>query len=96
MNFDPNNLEQIYNSLPPQQRQQIAEQFMNKFKQSGQGGQFANVNPQNVSPQQLAQMHQHAREHAPGILGDVMQHPLVAAALGGFATYEIDKHVTGH
>lgn len=95
MNFDPNNLEAVYNSLPPQQRQQIAEQFISKFQQSGQGGQFANINPQNVSAQQLAQMHEHARAHAPGVLGDVMQHPLVAAALGGLATYEVDKHVTG-
>lgn len=95
MNFDPNNLEQIYNSLPPQQRQQVAEQFINKFKQSGTGQQFANVDPKNATPQQLAQMHEHARAQAPGVLGDVMKHPLVAAALGGFATYEVDKHVTG-
>lgn len=92
---DPNaSPEQIYSQLTPEQRAAIAQEFMNHFQQNG-NQQFANVDAQNVSAQQLADMHHHARENHPGILGKVMSHPLAAAALGAFAAYEIDKHVTG-
>lgn len=95
---DPNaSPEQIYASLSPEQRTALAQEFQSHFQQTGAPAtqQFANVDPQNTTPQQLADMHQHARENHPGILGKVMQHPVAVAALGAFAAYEIDKHVTG-
>jgi hypothetical protein len=39
-------------------------------------------------------MHQHAAQNHPGILGDVMRHPVMTAVLSGFAAYEVDKHVS--
>lgn len=95
---DPNATpEQIYAQLTPEQRAALAQEFQSHFQQSGAPAaqQFANVDPQTATPQQLADMHQHARENHPNILGKVMGHPIAAAALGAFAAYEIDKHVTG-
>jgi len=84
----------VYAQLPPDQRAVIAQEFMQQFKQSGDpiSQQFAGLNPNNITPQQLSVMHQQARKH-PGVLERVMQHPIAVAALGGFAAYEIDKHV---
>lgn len=101
MAFDPNANQdpaQIYQQLSPDQRAAVAQQFMQQYQQSGDPAaqQWTNMDPHNVSPQQLAQMHEYAAKNRPGILGDVMRHPVVSAALGGFAAYEIHKHVEEH
>ena len=44
----------------------------------------------------IAQMHRYASDNHPGLLGEVMQHPLITATLGGFAIYEADKHLRKH
>lgn len=95
MNLDPNNLEHLYSQLPPQDRQAIAEQFINEYKKEStpEAKEFAKLNPKDVTPKQLAEMHQHARDKNPGLLGKVMQHPVVTGILGGVAAYEVDKHV---
>jgi hypothetical protein len=84
----------IYAQLPPDQRANIAQEFIRQFQQSGDpiAQQFAGINPNNITPQQLGAIHQQARKN-PGVLERVMRHPIAAAALGGFAAYEIDKHV---
>lgn len=91
-NQDP---QQIYSQLSPEQRSTIAQQFIQGYQREGGSGaqQFASLDPKNVSPQQLAQMHQDARQNHPGILGEVMKHPVASAALGGFAAYELHKHL---
>jgi len=48
-----------------------------------------------VSPGQLAEMRHYAAQRHPGILGDVMKHPVVSGALSGFAAYELDKRAGG-
>jgi hypothetical protein len=92
MNQDP---AMMYAQLSPNQRAAIAQQFMQEYQQWGDPAaqQFASFDPNQVTPEQLAAMHLHARERNPGLLGRVMEHPIAAAALGGFAAYEIDKHV---
>jgi hypothetical protein len=89
------NLEAIYAQLSPQQRAAIAQEFIQGFQQSGNPNsqQFTSLDPNNVTPQQLGAMHEHARKEHKGLLGHVMHHPIAAAALGAFAAYEIDKHV---
>ena len=89
------NLEATYAQLNPQQRAALAQEFIQGFQQSGnpRSQQFSSLDPTSVTPQQLAAMHQHARQEHPGLLGRVMQHPIATAVLGGFAVYEIDKHV---
>lgn len=91
------NPETIYSQLTQDQRAAIAREFMQGFQQSGnpRAQQFTTLDPNNVTPQQLAAMHQHARNEHPGLLGRVMRHPIAMAALGAFAAYEIDKHVVG-
>ena len=71
------NLEAIYAQLNPQQRAALAQEFMQGFRASGnpKAQQFTSINPNNVTPQQLSAMHQHARQEHPGLLGRVMQHP---------------------
>ena len=89
------NLEATYAQLNPQQRAALAQEFIQGFQQSGnpKSQQFTSMDPNSVTPQQLAAMHQHARQEHPGLLGRVMRHPIATAVLGGFAAYEIDKHV---
>ena len=89
------NPETMYAQLNPQQRAALAQEFMQGFQESGnpKAQQFASIDPNKVTPQQLATMHQHARQEQPGVLGRVMRHPIAMAALGAFAAYEIDKHV---
>lgn len=89
------NLEATYAQLSPPQRAVLAQEFMQGFQQSGnpRSQPFTSMDPNSVTPQQLAAMHQHARQEHPALLGRVMQHPIVTAVLGGFAVYEIDKHV---
>jgi hypothetical protein len=90
------NPEQIYAQLNPDQRAAIAREFMQGLQQEGSpmAQQFAGMDPSQVSPQQLAAMHKHASQNHPGLLGRVMKHPIAMAALGGFAAYEIDRHMT--
>jgi hypothetical protein len=89
------NPETMYAQLNPQQRAALAQEFMQGFQESGdpKAQQFASIDPNKVTPQQLAAMHQHARQEQPGVLGRVMRHPIAMAVLGGFAAYEIDRHV---
>lgn len=89
------NPEQIYAQLNPDQRAAIAREFMQGLQQEGSpmAQQFAGMDPSQVSPQQLAAMHKHASQNHPGLLGRVMKHPIAMAALGGFAAYEIDRHM---
>lgn len=76
----------------------IAQEFINRFRNVGtpQAQQYAQMDPNQVTPDQLAQMHRYASDNHPGILGEVMAHPFITAALGGFAIYEADKHLRKH
>jgi len=84
-----------YSRLDSGQISQVAQEFIQRFagQNTSQAQQFARLDPNSVSPQQLAQMHQFAAQNHPGILGEVMKHPVVSAALGGFAAYEMHKHM---
>lgn len=87
--------EELYNSLTPEQRAAIAQQFQAQFQQTGQDStvkKFATVDPSTVSAKQLADMHKHAADNHPGVLGTIRNHPMLAAALGAFGAYELDKH----
>ena len=86
-----------YSQLDPNQRTQIAQEFIQRFRGSNdpQLQQYATQDPSSVTPGQLAEMHQAAGQKNPGILGDVMKHPVMTAALGGFAAFEIHKHMEG-
>lgn len=91
-NLDP---QALYAQMTPEQRSAVAREFMQHFQQTNhpQAQQFAQMDPNNVSPQQLAAMHQHAAQEHPGIFGKVMRHPILTAALAGFGVYEIEKHL---
>jgi hypothetical protein len=92
------NPQQVYAQLSPQQRSAVAQQFIQDFQRSGapEARQWGNLDPNNVGPDQLAQMHRRASQNHPGVLGEVMRHPVVTAALGGFAAYELDKDLGQH
>ena len=102
--FDPNAGQQqqmdpmtAYGQLNQGQTSAVAQEFISRFRNTKdpQAQQYAQLDPNQVTPGQLAEMHQYAAERQPGILGEVMKHPLITAALGGFAAYEIHKHVEG-
>jgi hypothetical protein len=82
------NLEEVYNQLSPEQRTQLAQ-----YMQSRMGGNVATkVDPNNPSPQQLADLHHEAQRKNPGLLGEIRHHPMLAAVLGGITAYELDRH----
>lgn len=87
--------EEIYARLTPEQRAEIAKQFQAGFQQSDHpvAQQYAAIDPQAATPEQVAEMHKHAREEHKGLFGVVMNHPVASVALGAFAAYEIEKHI---
>ena len=98
--FDPNagqyqNPMNAYSQLDQQQTPQVAQAFIQRFQgvNDPQAQQYAQMDPNTVGPGQLAEMHQYAAQNHPGILGEVMQHPVITAALGGFGAYELHKHM---
>lgn len=90
-----------YSQLAPSMVPQVAKLFMQHLGQTNdpQAKQFAQMNPNNVSPAMLAEMHQYAAQNHPGVLGQVMtqvsQHPQIATAIGAFAMREIEQHLGG-
>ncbi len=86
-----------YSQLNPTQLRQVAQHFIQGFagKSDPQSQQYAQMDPSTATPEQVAAMHQHAAQNHPGILGEAMRHPVMTAALAGFAAYELDKHL-GH
>lgn len=100
LNFDQNQPQDpatAYGQLDQRSRSQVAETFIQRFsrEQDPQAQQYASLDPRTATPGQLAEMHQYAATQHPGVLGDVMQHPVVTGILGGFATYEVDKRLGG-
>lgn len=81
------NLEEIFSKLNPQQRGTLAQEYVN-----GMGGTSQQVDPNNVSPEQLAKLHEEAKQKDPTILDRVRQHPLLTGLAGGVAAYELDRH----
>ena len=100
--FDPNAQQAqdpatAYGKLDQGQKSQIAQSFIQRFAGTSdpRAQQYAKMDPNNVTPGQLAEMHQYAAQNHLGILGDVLKHPVMTAALGGFAAYELDKRLGG-
>jgi CO dehydrogenase/acetyl-CoA synthase beta subunit len=87
--------QEVYARLTPEQRAALAQQFTQGLKASDHpvAQQLAQVDPQTATPEQVAQMHEHVREHHKGLLQLVMDHPIATAALGAFAVYEVEKHI---
>ena len=86
-----------YSQLDQGQLSQVAREFMQRFQGSNdpQAQQMAQIDPNQATPQQVAQMHQYAAQNHPGILGDVMKHPIMTGVLAGFAAHELEKHMGG-
>jgi hypothetical protein len=84
--------EEIYNQLSPDQRAALAQEYLSKLQQAGGGQQFAGVDPNTATPQQLAAMHEHAAQNHPSILQDLRKHPILVGVAGAVTAYELDKH----
>lgn len=86
-----------YGQLNQNQTSQVAQEFISRFAGTNdpRAQQYGKMDPNQVTPGQLAEMHNYAAQNHPGILGDVMKHPVVTGILGGFATYEADKRLGG-
>jgi hypothetical protein len=91
------NPEAVYAGLNPQQRAALAEEFARGFKKSASSHEepLTQIDPKKVTSQQLATLHQHARDQHPDVLGRVMRHSIVVALLRSFGTREIDTYVAG-
>jgi hypothetical protein len=91
------NPQSAYSQLAADALPQVAQIFMQHFQQvpDQQAQQYAQMNPNNVTPALLAEMHQYAGQNHPGLLGQIMQHPQVASALGGFAEREVQNYLGG-
>lgn len=95
MSGQPQDPMTAYSQLNPVQTSQVAQAFIQRFKGQNdpQAQRYAQLNPDSVAPGQLAEMHQYAAQNHPDILGDVMKHPVITAAIGGFGAYELHKHM---
>lgn len=81
------NLVAMYSKLPQDQRNAVGQQFLQEL-----GGGNRNIDTNNVTPQQLANLHQEAAQKDPGILARIRKHPMMAALIGAVGAYELDKH----
>jgi hypothetical protein len=69
-----------YHSLNPNQLMQVAQTFIRGLLHSNdpQAQRYANMDPSQVTPDQLTDMHQYAAQNNPQVLNDVMNHPAIA------------------
>ncbi len=89
--------QQFYAQMSPDQQRTAAQQFTQEYQQSGspRAQEFAGMDPNNVTPDQLADMHREAAQNDPGLLQRVMSHPIIDAALVGVGIHEFHKHEEG-
>lgn len=92
---DVNTPVEAYGQLSQADRTQLAQTFLEEMKKEDHASydRFSHVDLNAVTAQQLADMHEHAAHHHPNVFGVVMEHPILTAALAGFAVYEVDKHL---
>ncbi len=88
------NPSEFYGQLPPEQQAVAGQQFQQEFQQSPEpmAQQYAQMDPNQMSPDQLGEMHQDAQQSDPGMLDRVMDHPILDATLVGFGVHEFHKH----
>ncbi|HEV2235173.1 MAG TPA: hypothetical protein VGR57_00800 [Ktedonobacterales bacterium] len=98
--FDPNAGQgqspvEAYSQLDQGQLAQVGRQFIQGFQRehSPEAQQFARMDPNSETAADVARMHEVAARQHPGVPGEVMEHPVITAALGGFAAYEVMKHL---
>jgi len=86
---------EAYSQLDQAQRTQLAQQFMQRLREehSSHVKQFEHIDLNTITAAQLAEIHDAAAQNHPAILNDVMNHPVITAALAGFAAYQLDKHL---
>jgi hypothetical protein len=83
-----------YGSLDLDKQALVAQAFIQRFAgrtNDPQAQRYGAMDPQKVSADQLAEMHQYASENYPDILAEVLQHPVIADNLGGFASSELGR-----
>ena len=92
---DVNTPVEAYGQLDQSQRTQLAQTFLEEMKKEDHASfeRYSHVDLNAVTAEQLADMHNHAAKQHPNVFGAVMQHPIMTAALAGFAVYEVDKHL---
>lgn len=86
---------EAYGQLSQEQRTEMATHFLEQMKQANHEAyeKYAHVDASTVTPEQLAELHDHTAKHLPNVFGTVMAHPVITAALAGFAVYELDRHL---
>ena len=86
---------EAYGQLSQAQRTELATHFLDEMKKDNHEAyeKYAQVDVNTVTPEQLAELHDHAAKHMPNVFGTVMAHPVITAALAGFAVYELDRHL---
>ncbi|HEX9038481.1 MAG TPA: hypothetical protein VF808_15975 [Ktedonobacterales bacterium] len=87
-----------YSSLDLDQRALVAQAFIQRLagKNDPLAQQYSGLDPNSVTPQQLAEIHQYVAQNHPDILGDVLQHPVMTDNLGSFAASELNRQSGGN
>ncbi|HLV99410.1 MAG TPA: hypothetical protein VKT82_12120 [Ktedonobacterales bacterium] len=91
----PEDLTVLYAQLSPEQRAAFAQQFITEIHKSDnpQSKQIAaSVDPQNVTPQQLAELEQHAHATLSPFFRNLINRPVSTAALSGLAVYGVERY----
>ena len=93
------NPQNFYQQLDPNAQQAAAQQYQQQFAGSPdpyvQQQGWNQMDPSQVTPQQLGDMHQYAQQQDPSILSRVMDHPLLDGALVAFGAHEWKEHEEG-
>jgi hypothetical protein len=88
-------LQDVYAQLSPEHLATVAQHFLAQLRQSEHpdAQELSQIDHQTATPEDVARMHEHAVKHDHGILHFVLKHPVIAAILGGFAIYELEKYL---
>ncbi len=86
---------EAYGQLSQAQRSELAAHFLEQMKQANHEAyeKYSHIDVNTVTAEQLAELHDHTAKHLPNVFGAVMGHPVITAALAGFAVYELDRHL---
>lgn len=64
----------MYTNLPQDQQRAIARHYMSEFQNVGipeSQQEFAHIDPEDITNEQLVTMHRYAQQHHPGILASI-------------------------
>ncbi|MBF6592449.1 MAG: hypothetical protein IVW57_18215 [Ktedonobacterales bacterium] len=84
---------EAYGHLGDHHRSSLAQEFIGRFAgvDDPRAQHYAQMDPHHVSADELGEMHRYAEHDHPGVMGKVMEHPILTGILAAFAVHKAHK-----